>query len=64
MSSVLSRCELSTPFVETGKQVFHIEYPSDAPDVSPQVKDASCAAPSGFSSVLKEMALGAGIDTC
>jgi hypothetical protein len=57
-------CDLFTPFVEAGKPVFHVEYPSDAPAVSSQVKATSCAAPSGFSSVLKMMDLDSWIETC
>jgi hypothetical protein len=59
-----SECDLFAPFVEAGKPVFHIEYPSDAPDVSTQVKETSCGAPTGFSSVLKMMDLDAWIDSC
>jgi hypothetical protein len=56
--------QVNEQFVEAGKPVFHIEYPSDAPDVSSQVKTTSCGAPSGFSSVLKMMDLDAWIHTC
>ena len=57
-------CDLFTPFVAAGKPVFHIEYPTEAPDVSAQVKATSCSAPSGFSSVLKSMNLDAWIEIC
>ena len=59
-------CDLFTPFLDAGKPVFHIEYPSDAPDVSSSVKAANCdvASANGFSSVLKTGDLDAWIDTC
>ena len=57
-------CDLFTPFVEADKPVFHVENPSDAPDVSCQVKATSCAAPSGFSGMLKMVDLDSWIDTC
>jgi hypothetical protein len=59
-------CDLFTPFIDTGKPVFRIEYQSDAPDVSSSVKAVNCdvAAASEFASVLKTIGLDAWIDTC
>jgi hypothetical protein len=59
-------CDIFQPFIDAGKLVFHIEYPSDAPDVSPGVKAENCGAvsSSGFSTVLKTTDLDAWIDPC
>jgi hypothetical protein len=59
-------CDSFQPFIDAGKPVFHIEYPSDAPDVSPGVKAENCGAvsASGFSTVLKTTDLDAWIDPC
>jgi hypothetical protein len=57
-------CDVFQPFIDAGKPVFHIEYPSDAPDVSPGVKAENCGAVSvsGLSTVLKTTNLDAWID--
>jgi hypothetical protein len=59
-------CDVFQPFIDARKPVFHIEYPSDAPDVSPGVKAENCGAvsASGFSTVLKATNLDAWIDPC
>jgi hypothetical protein len=57
-------CDLFTPFVAAGKPVFHIEYPTEVPNVSAQMETTSCGAPRGFSSVLKDMNLDAWIEIC
>jgi len=59
-------CDSFQPFIDAGKPVFHIEYPSDAPDVSPGTKVENCGAvsASGFSTVLKTTDLNAWIDPC
>ncbi|TVY82951.1 hypothetical protein LSUE1_G007915 [Lachnellula suecica] len=56
-------CNLFQPFVDAGKPVFHIEYPDDAPDVATDVKSQDCGV-SGFSSVMKKLALDAWVDPC
>jgi len=61
-----NECGLSKPFIDAGKPVLHIEYPDSAPNVSPEVKKASCdvSAASGFSTVLKTTDLSAWVDPC
>jgi endo-alpha-1,4-polygalactosaminidase (GH114 family) len=56
-------CDLFQPFITAGKPVFHIEYPDGAPNVATNVKTKDCA-PTGFSSVLKLLALDAWVDSC
>lgn len=59
-------CDIFRPFIEAGKPVFHIEYPSSAPEVSATTKAKYCDDPSaaGFSSVLKDMDLDNWVDAC
>ncbi|KAE8452415.1 hypothetical protein EG329_000317 [Mollisiaceae sp. DMI_Dod_QoI] len=61
-----NECGLSKPFIDAGKPVFHIEYPDGAPNISPEVKKASCdvSASNGFSTVLKTNDLSAWVDPC
>jgi hypothetical protein len=59
-----SECDLFTLFTQAGKPVFHIEYPGDAPQVSNSEKAKYCNAPSGFSSVLKDLNLDVWVDPC
>jgi len=56
-------CNLFQPFIDAGKPVFHIEYPDDAPNVATDVKSKDCGV-TGFSSVLKQLALNAWVDSC
>jgi hypothetical protein len=59
-------CVQFQPFIDAGKPVFHIEYPSDAPAVSATAMEAKCdgAATSGFSTILKKLGLDAWAYTC
>jgi len=59
-------CDVFQPFIDAGKPVFHIEYPSEAPDVSASVKKGICGDPStrGFSTILKDMDLDDWVDAC
>lgn len=57
-------CDLFVPFVDAGKPVFHIEYPSGAPSLSDETIKSSCARPAGFSSLLKDLDLDAWVETC
>lgn len=61
-----NECQLFQPFIDAGKPVFHIEYPSDAPAVSSDIKAATCGATSasGFSTLLKTLDLSAWVDPC
>lgn len=61
-----NECQLFQPFIDAGKPVFHIEYPSDAPAVSSDVKAATCgaASASGFSTLLKTLDLSAWVEPC
>jgi len=59
-------CDLFQPFIAAGKPVFHIEYPSSAPDVSVATKDSVCnnTSAEGFSTVLKDMDLDNWVYEC
>ncbi|TVY49355.1 hypothetical protein LOCC1_G001016 [Lachnellula occidentalis] len=59
-------CDLFRPFVETGKPVFHIEYPDSAPSISSSARNSVCddAEAHGFSTVLKEMDLNDWVEDC
>lgn len=59
-------CDVFQPFIAGGKPVFHIEYPSSAPDVSASVKKGICSDPTaqGFSTILKDMDLDDWLDAC
>ncbi|KAJ9633801.1 hypothetical protein H2199_009214 [Coniosporium tulheliwenetii] len=55
-----SECDTFTAFVQDGKPVFHIEYPSDAPSI--QSRNAEGAA--DFSTVMKNMNLDGFVEYC
>jgi hypothetical protein len=59
-------CDVFQPFIAAGKPVFHIEYPSSAPDVSASTKKGICDDPTaqGFSTILKDMDLDDWLDAC
>jgi endo-alpha-1,4-polygalactosaminidase (GH114 family) len=59
-------CDLFQPFIAAGKPVFHIEYPSSAPDVSVATKNSICddSSAQGFSTVLKDMDLDNWVEEC
>jgi endo-alpha-1,4-polygalactosaminidase (GH114 family) len=59
-------CDLFQPFIEANKPVFHIEYPSGAPDVSISVVDNVCNSSviTGFSTLLKDMDLDNWVEFC
>ena len=60
-----TECPSFSPFIAAGKPVFHIEYPPGAGDkISASQKKKSCAAPAGFSTVLKKLDLDAWIELC
>jgi hypothetical protein len=59
-------CQLFQPFIKAGKPVFHIEYPSGAPIINVPTRSSICGAPSanGFSTIMKQLDLGAWIAPC
>jgi hypothetical protein len=58
-------CSTFTSFIEAGKPVFHVEYPPGAGEfISDTFKTEYCAAPSGFSSILKAMKLNDWVEAC
>jgi endo-alpha-1,4-polygalactosaminidase (GH114 family) len=59
-------CDLFQPFIGAGKPVFHIEYPSSAPDVSASTKAGICgySTAEGFSTILKDLDLDDWLETC
>jgi hypothetical protein len=61
-----AECKLFRPFVDAGKPVFHIEYPSGAPNVGAATKTGLCSDISrkGFSTILKEMELYNWLQAC
>lgn len=61
-----NECALFRPFIDDGKPVFGIEYPSSAPSVSSATKDGICSNKDskGFSTLLKEMDLGVWVEAC
>ncbi|KAH8809278.1 putative endo alpha-1,4-polygalactosaminidase [Xylogone sp. PMI_703] len=61
-----NECDLFRPFIDAGKPVFHIEYPSSAPRISSSTKNQFCddSAAAGFSSILKNMDLDNWVDPC
>ena len=52
---VYTECSQLQPFISANKPVFHIEYPSDAPNPSTSTKSSICGDPtrSGFKTLLK-----------
>lgn len=61
-----SECDAFQPFIEAGKPVFHVEYPSSAPSISATTKAKYCndTTAVGFSSILKNLNLDDWIETC
>ncbi|CZT02574.1 hypothetical protein WAI453_002103 [Rhynchosporium graminicola] len=59
-------CELFKPFIDAGKPVYHIEYPTNAPTIASDLKIEKCVAAKtmSFSTVLKTEALNAWVETC
>ncbi|KAF4554719.1 Hypothetical protein D9617_3g017870 [Elsinoe fawcettii] len=63
-------CATFSPFVEAGKPVFHIEYPSGAPSVSTEAVTNVCsrsgksAGSDDFSTVIKKMNLDGWVEYC
>ncbi|KAL8709493.1 MAG: hypothetical protein Q9220_005735 [cf. Caloplaca sp. 1 TL-2023] len=59
-------CDTYQPFVDHGKPVFHIEYPSDAPSITGDDKSKHCDDNSEkrFSTVLKKMELDEWLYAC
>lgn len=55
-----NECVTTRPFIDAGKPVFGIEYPSDAPNLGKGEAATICGDQSrkGFSTLLKEMGLG------
>jgi hypothetical protein len=61
------QCDSYSPFIASGKPVFHIEYPDSAPNsVSATERNADCNPPGGteFSTVMKNMTLGGWVAYC
>jgi endo-alpha-1,4-polygalactosaminidase (GH114 family) len=54
------------PFIAAGKPVFHIEYPNSAPTINATTKAQFCndSRETGFSTVLKKIALDNWIEAC
>ena len=62
---VYSECDSLQPFIEAGKPVFHIEYTeSNSPSAAFLEKPCSGAGTTGFSTLIKHMALGLWTATC
>jgi endo-alpha-1,4-polygalactosaminidase (GH114 family) len=61
-----NECSLFQPFIAAKKPVFHIEYPSSAPNVDAETKATICgnSDTTGFSTVLKNMNLDNWFETC
>jgi endo-alpha-1,4-polygalactosaminidase (GH114 family) len=59
-------CAQFRPFIDAGKPVFHIEYPNSAPAVTGSEKSEFCsdAKSTGFSTILKDMALDDWVEAC
>lgn len=57
-------CDTWQPFVQTGKPVFHFDYPDGAPNVASQMVDSTSGDNDAFETVLKEMDCGDWVDTC
>ena len=60
-------CDTFSAFIEAGKPVFHIEYPSDAPkELTASAREKSCGGQgsNGFSTVLKGMELDGWVQYC
>jgi len=61
-------CQVFAAFIDSGKPVFHIEYPAEMPNRLPQGDRAAaaCSAPGteGFSTVLKTMELTGWVEYC
>ncbi|KAI9746883.1 MAG: hypothetical protein M1815_004922 [Lichina confinis] len=55
-----NECDEFQPFIDAGKPVFHIEYPSDARSAKPDTVSSICDddARRGFSTLIKELKLG------
>lgn len=64
--SQYDECDVFQPFIEAGKPVFHIEYPSGAPSLTAAVESERCAKGdvTGFSTVLKKMDLDEWVYEC
>jgi hypothetical protein len=60
-----SECTTYSPFIDAGKPVFHIEYPSQAKSDSGSCKsEGGGSSDSGFSTVLKNMTLDGWVGFC
>ncbi|KAE8441934.1 hypothetical protein EG329_004142 [Mollisiaceae sp. DMI_Dod_QoI] len=61
-----SECDLFQPFLDTGKPIFHIEYPDAGSLVSTSTVDQICnnTSANGFSTVLKNMDLDNWVESC
>ncbi|OCK84858.1 glycoside hydrolase family 114 protein [Lepidopterella palustris CBS 459.81] len=65
-----AECESFAPFITAGKPVFHIEYPSDAPNLMRSDLNKYCGTSGdasgslGFSTVLKKMSLDGWVEFC
>lgn len=58
-------CNLFAPFITANKPVFHIEYTSgNTKSMSTESAAQDCAAPAGFSTVVKDIDLDAWVQTC
>jgi len=61
-----SECDSYRPFIAQNKPVFHIEYPSSAPNVGSTERAIICANQGavGFSTILKDMDLDDWVEAC
>lgn len=61
-----AQCGAFQPFISAGKPVFHIEYPSSAPNVDQATKAKICGnqAAAGFSTILKTTNLNDWVMAC
>jgi hypothetical protein len=59
-------CSTFRPFITAGKPVFHIEYPASAPTINDTTKAQFCndSRETGFSTILKKIALDNWIEAC
>lgn len=61
-----NECDKYRAFIDAGKPVFHIEYPSSAPNIASSTKSQICgdSSAAGFSTVLKKMNLDSFVEYC
>lgn len=57
-------CDVFNCMINSGKPVFHIEYPDEVTNITPAALCASCSMGPSFSTVLKKLDLDGYVQTC